>query len=264
MDKKSLIYIVDDISDTADLLAHFLDNNGYVTEILSSGEEILQLLENPGPDQPYPGLILLDLMMPGMDGMEVIRRIRAIPNLPYIPLIMITASSDIQNRIMGLQTGADDFLAKPITRAELLARVRSLQRLKEAYDEKDRLLLEIRQAYNQLSATQGELAESEKRKLQMETMITTAGGICHEMSQPLTSALLTLQLLRQLKGMQDSDDFQTVETSLLEARVILDKLRALTRYETKAYLGHELILDIDRSSDTVVIEPETFGKDDDD
>jgi signal transduction histidine kinase len=128
--------------------------------------------------------------------------------------------------------------------------VRSLSRLKQVYDEKVDLLTDVQEAYNRLAAAQGELIEVEKRKSQMEAMMTTAAGICHEMSQPLTSALITLQLLRQNGDPKISEDVYTIETSLLQARVILDKLRALTRYETKPYLGEELILDIDRSSET--------------
>lgn len=246
MEKKSQIFIIDDISDTANLLAHFLNSSGYDTRTFSNGEDALKVLESA---QPPPSLILLDLMMPGVDGIQVIRRIRANQTLTYIPIIMITSSADSQNRILGLQTGADDFLAKPVNRAELLARVRSLGRLKDIYDEKVGLLTDVQKAYNQLEAAQWELIEAEKRKSQMEAMMTTAAGICHEMSQPLTSALITLQLLRQTENSKISEDVSTIETSLLQARDILDKLRALTRYETKPYLGEELILDIDRSSD---------------
>lgn len=250
MEKKSQIFIIDDITDTADLLAHFLNSSGYATRTFSNGEDALKVLESA---ETTPALILLDLMMPGIDGIQVIRRIRANGSLTYIPIIMITSSADSQNRILGLQTGADDFLAKPVNRAELLARVRSLSRLKEVYDEKVELLTDVQEAYNRLAATQGELIEAEKRKSQMEAMMTTAAGICHEMSQPLTSALITLQLLRQSENPKITEDVSTIESSLLQARVILDKLRALTRYETKPYLGEELILDIDRSSETTFL-----------
>lgn len=250
MEKKNQIFIIDDITDTADLLAHFLNSSGYATRIFTNGEDALKVLDGNGT---APALILVDLMMPGVDGIQVIRRIRANQSLTYIPIIMITSSTDSQNRVLGLQTGADDFLAKPVNRAELLARVRSLSRLKEVYDEKVDLLTDVQEAYNRLAAAQGELIEVEKRKSQMEAMMTTAAGICHEMSQPLTSALITLQLLRHTDNPKITEDIYTIETSLMQARVILDKLRALTRYETKPYLGEELILDIDRSSETTVL-----------
>ncbi len=245
MEEKPLVFVIDDIADTAELLALFLQSANYSTRIFSGGIAALDALQTTGR---LPDLIVLDLMMPGMDGIELIRRIHAHTLPGYIPIIMVTSSSESQNRILGLQTGADDFLTKPISRAELLARVRSLLRLKLAYDEKTRLLLEVQQAYYRLEATQGELFAAERSKLQMEAMMTTAAGICHEMSQPLTSALITLQLLRSVKTTDNVEDFQVIEQSLLQARVILDKLRALTRYETKTYIGDERILDIDRSS----------------
>ena len=252
MKEKPLIYVIDDIVDTAELLAHYLDMNDYATRIFLSGEQALKVLENHDQSQPLPELILLDLMMPGIDGIEVVRRIRANSNLGFIPIIMTTASIDSQDRILGLQTGADDFLTKPVHRAELLARVRSLIRLKQAYDEKADLLAKVQQAYDDLAAAQDQLISTAERKAQVETMMATAGGICHEMSQPLTSALLTLQLIKTSEALKHPEDLDTVETSLLKARVILDRLRALTRYETVDYLDGKRILDIQSSSETLL------------
>lgn len=247
--QQPFIYVVDDNADAAALLVDLLYMASYQSSIFNSGMEVLEALRLP-PQGRLPDLILLDLMMPGIDGLEVIRRIKSDPDLPFIPIIMITASGESQDRITGLQTGADDYLTKPINRAELIARVRSLLRLKRAYDEQARLLFEIKTAYDRVNTAHIELAEAEKKKGQMEAMVSTAAAICHEMSQPLTSALITLQLLKQSVGdeVAEGEDFDAVETSLLQARIILDKLRALTRYETKAYLGDEQILDLDLSS----------------
>ncbi len=260
--EKHLVFIVDDNADVADLLAHFLANHEYHTQTFHSGEDVLEVLYNP-TEATTPDVILIDLMMPGLDGIEVIRRIRAMPKLSHIPIIMVTANGQNQNRINGLESGADDFLAKPISRAELLARVRSLLRLKIAFDEKDRLLLEVQQAYDQLAAARHELVEIEKSKLQMDTMLSTAAGICHEMSQPLTTALITIQLVQQVSETSNQEDLLVVEKSLLQARVVLDKLRALTRYETTSYNDQEHILDIHRSSDTLLYDfNTTYGSDD--
>ncbi len=254
MKDNTLIFIVDDDADTAELLGYFLENGGYQTRIFSGGEQALAVLNIDSQEQPYPDLILLDLMMPGIDGIEVVRRMRANSKLIYIPVIMTTASADSQDRILGLQTGADDFLTKPINRAELMARVRSLLRLKQAYDEKAELLGRVQQAYHDLATTQDQLIAIAQRKVQVETMIATAGGICHEMSQPLTSALLTLQLLRSSETLKHPEDFDTIETSLLNARIILDKLRALTRFETVDYMDGNPILDIQSSSHGYLVE----------
>ena len=260
---RSLVFIVDDNIDTAEMLGHFLKSNNHVTRTFDNGEDLLKALENPG-EADIPDIMLIDLMMPGLDGIEVIQQIKSNPNLTYIPIIMVTANGDNQNRILGLQSGADDFLTKPISRAELLARVDSLLRLKQAYDEKarlydekTRLLVEMEKAYDDLKMARIELAEAEKHKLQVDVMMTTAAGICHEMSQPLTSALITLQLIEQTGNLQELEDIKTVESSLLQARVILNKLRALTRYETTSYMGEEHMLDLSRSSGNVVLDLET-------
>lgn len=249
MNQPPFIYVVDDNPDAAALLVDLLFISHYESKTFNNGLELLHALQ-PYPGRKLPDLILLDLMMPGMHGFEVIRRIKAMNELPFIPIVMVTASGESQDRITGLQTGADDYLTKPINRAELLARVRSLLRLKQAHDEQARLLREVKTAYEELHTAHLELAQAEKKKGQMEAMVSTAGAICHEMSQPLTSALITLQLLKQAVGEEVAagEDFDAVETSLLQARVILDKLRALTRYETKSYLGDEQILDLDLSS----------------
>jgi DNA-binding response OmpR family regulator len=249
MESKALIYAVDDIPDNADLLAHYLKPNGYLVEVFSSGEAVLAKLKGNYQQQSrQPDLILVDLMMPGINGIEVITQVKATKSLGYIPIVLVTAYSDSETRVKGLDSGADDFLSKPVNRSELIARVGSLVRLKQTYDEKTRLLQEVQNAYDSLNSTKMELIEAEKHKLQMSAMITTAAGICHEMSQPLTSALITLQIMRQTAEDSYEHDIEMVESSLLEARDILDKLRALTRYETKPYLGDEVILDIDKSS----------------
>ena len=262
INQKPLVFIVDDSVDTAELLAHFLKANDYATKIFPDGEHLMDALENAAT-LTEPDIILVDLMMPGISGIEVIKRVKANPKLTYTPIIMVTANGDNQTRLLGLQSGADDFLTKPVGRAELLSRVQALLRLKQAYDEKARLLQEVQTAYDRLETTQHELVEIEKHKSRMDAMMTTAAGICHEMSQPLTSALITLQLIQQVGDYQNNEDLETIETSLLQARVILDKLRALTRYETKSYLGDELILDIERSSDSLLPDLETrYGEDD--
>jgi DNA-binding response OmpR family regulator len=249
MQHQPYIFVVDDNQDAAALLVDLLGMANYQSVTFYNGFDLLDALQNP-PNSKLPDLILLDLMMPGIDGLEVIRRIKANQTLPFIPIIMVTASGETQDRVTGLQTGADDYLTKPINRAELVARVRSLLRLKQAYDDQSRLLTEVKTAYDRLNDAHLSLADAEKKKGQMEAMVSTAAAICHEMSQPLTSAMITLQLLKQSADQElaDSEDFEAVETSLLQARVILDKLRALTRYETKSYLGDEHILDLDLSS----------------
>jgi two-component system, sensor histidine kinase and response regulator len=253
MKEKQVIYVVDDREESALLLSDLLTLVGYKVYIFGGGPQILKVLNDKSNPLPHPDLILLDLMMPEMDGIEVVQRIKAIEYLPYIPIIIITARTEINDKVVGLQVGADDFLSKPINRAELLARVRSLLRLKQSLDSQIQLLKEKEVAYQQLSNAQVELIKAEKRKAQMDGMLATAGAICHEMSQPLTSAMVTLQLVMQdldQENVQQISDLQSIEDGLLKARTILEKLRALTDFKTKPYIGDEHILDLDKSANT--------------
>jgi adenylate cyclase len=122
------ILVVDDTPANIKLLDAVLGSQGYTVLPAASGAEALSLV-----DQEPPDLVLLDILMPGMDGYEVCRRLRAQPATAHLPVIMITAS-ETKDKIKGLEAGADDFLAKPFDQAELLARVRSLLRVKRYHD----------------------------------------------------------------------------------------------------------------------------------
>jgi DNA-binding response OmpR family regulator len=128
MGEPARILVVDDTPANVKLLDAVLTSRGYAVTAAASGPEALSLVEQEPPD-----LILLDILMPGMDGYEVCRRLRADPATAYLPVIMITAS-ETRESVKGLEAGADDFVAKPFDQGELLARVRSLLRVKEYHD----------------------------------------------------------------------------------------------------------------------------------
>lgn len=119
------ILIVDDHEANVRLLDIYLRSAGYQTEKAYDGEQALELVQTTRPD-----IILLDVMMPKLDGYEVCRRVRANEATKVIPIIMITALKDSEDRIRGLESGADDFISKPFDRSELVARVRNLLRVK--------------------------------------------------------------------------------------------------------------------------------------
>lgn len=247
--KEDFVFIVDDTTDTTELLSAFLNTENFQTQAFANGNEVLAALNA----KIYPDLILLDLKLPDITGIKITQHIRANPQFGYIPIILMTVSTDMQDCILSLDAGVDDFLIKPFNLNELLARVHSLIRHKRLFDEKTHLLLEVQQAYHRLETAHSDLMQVEKQKLQMEAMMTTAASICHEMSQPITTALILLQLVKQAEG-STQEDLDTVETNLLQMRIILDKLRALTRYETKSYNGKEHILDLDRSSTNTLLD----------
>lgn len=124
------VLVVDDILPNVKLLEAKLTSEYYDVLTATSGEEALARAEQDSPD-----IVLLDVMMPGMDGFEVCRRIKQNPMIAHIPVVMVTALTDTVDRVRGLEAGADDFLSKPVNDTALMARVRSLVRLKMTVDE---------------------------------------------------------------------------------------------------------------------------------
>jgi PAS domain S-box-containing protein len=124
-DRPARILIVDDERHNREILQVMLMAEGFVLLNATSGEEALAIVAQQPPD-----LILLDIMMPGMDGYQVAARIKGNPATKNIPVIMVTALDDRSARMLGLSAGAEDFLTKPVSRAELCVRVRNLLRLK--------------------------------------------------------------------------------------------------------------------------------------
>jgi len=117
------ILIVEDDPDIAHLVVRYLEKAGFSTEHVASGREALQAITARPPD-----LLVLDLMLPHVDGLEVCRRVRANEATAGVPIIMLTARAEESEKIVGLEIGADDYLAKPFSPNELVARVRALLR----------------------------------------------------------------------------------------------------------------------------------------
>jgi len=126
----SRILIADDNPVNVDVLRKRLIANGFEILVAEDGLAALELARAELPD-----LILLDVMMPGIDGMEVCRQLKNDPELPLIPIILVTAKSDRRDVIAGLDAGAEEYLTKPVDPVALVARVRSMLRIKELHDE---------------------------------------------------------------------------------------------------------------------------------
>ena len=117
------ILVAEDDRDIADLIAHYVERSGWTAHVVASGDDAIVSARK----QPFD-LVILDVMLPGMSGLEVCRALRADPATNAMPIIMVTARAEETDRIVGLDIGADDYLAKPFSPNELVARIRALMR----------------------------------------------------------------------------------------------------------------------------------------
>jgi len=129
------ILIVEDDQDIAKLIAHYLQKAGYTSEIVADGGRALAMARETPPD-----LVILDLMLPGLNGLEVCRALRASDRTASLPIVMLTARGEESERILGLDSGADDYVVKPFSPNELMARVRALLRRTAPQQSKERVL----------------------------------------------------------------------------------------------------------------------------
>ncbi|TMC36321.1 MAG: response regulator [Chloroflexi bacterium] len=127
-----VVLVVDDSAPNREMIRIYLSTIDVDVQQAGDGVTALEMIEAQAPD-----LVLLDVRMPRMDGYEVCRRIKAMPRGRLLPVVMITGLSQTTHRVMALEAGADDFMAKPVEGAELIARVRSALRLKELYNTLD-------------------------------------------------------------------------------------------------------------------------------
>lgn len=120
---KPSIYVVEDDPDISRLVRHHLEGSGFAVKVFPGGHTVLVEAE-----RQHPALFVLDIMVPGKDGLELCRQIRQAPNLATIPVIFLTAKSSEADRVLGLELGADDYIPKPFSPRELVARVKAVLR----------------------------------------------------------------------------------------------------------------------------------------
>jgi signal transduction histidine kinase len=179
----SIILIVDDDPTARETLIAMLEGQNYRLELAKDGFQALRMLERLQPD-----LIILDVMMPGMDGFEVCRRIRSTPKLAEVPIILLTALDDRASLLQGIESGADDFLTKPVDRYELAARVRTITRLNRYHT-----LMEQRENLRRMAERVVIAQEQERQNISRE--------LHDDLGQALTTHLLDLHnLQRDLKS----------------------------------------------------------------
>ena len=133
---KQLITIVEDEPDISELVSINLEKNGFVTKCFDNGKGFFSYLE-----KRTPSLLILDLMLPDMDGIEICKKIRANPSSSALPIIMLTARSEETDKVLGLELGADDYVTKPFSPKELVARVKAVLRRQLSEDSSKRITI---------------------------------------------------------------------------------------------------------------------------
>lgn len=229
------ILIVDDHEDNVELLRARLESWGYATEAAMNGMEALEKVEGAPPD-----LILLDVMMPQIDGMEVARRVKGNTKLPFIPIIMQTALDATEDKVEGLEAGADDYITKPIEFPELKARVRSMlriKRLQEELEERERELLEANERLRYMSQTDGLTGIDNRRHLedQLDTMFAHA----KRLNEPLSCVMCDLD---RFKVVNDTYGHQAGDAVLKEFARILKHVAREKVDRVGRYGGEEFML----------------------
>jgi len=129
----AIILLIEDEVMIQELVSYSLEREGYTVKIAGDGQSGLEMVESEKPD-----LIILDLMLPVLDGYEVCKAVRANKNTAHIPIIMLSARNEVADKVIGLELGADDYVAKPFSPRELIARVRARFREEKRFNKEER------------------------------------------------------------------------------------------------------------------------------
>jgi two-component system, cell cycle response regulator len=231
---KYRILVVDDHPDNVELLRARLESRGYEVEGANGGEEALEKLKANPPD-----LMLLDVMMPKVDGMEVVRRLKADKSLPFIPVIMQTALDSTENKVEGLDAGADDYITKPINFPELDARVKSLLRIKKLQEDlsnRERELEEMNERLLRISQTDA-LTEIPNRR-SLEEKLDEMWAHSQRLHEPLSIVMCDID---KFKSVNDTYGHQVGDIVLKDfANLLKDAVREIDRLGR--YGGEEFLL----------------------
>ncbi|HEX9935277.1 MAG TPA: response regulator, partial [bacterium] len=176
---QDVILVVDDKPNNRLLFQTYLSSAGYAVRTARNAEEALEQLDsNP------PSLVVMDVLLPKMDGYEACRQIRKLKRAGFVPIIMVTALHGEEERLKGIEAGADDFIGRPFNRLELLIRIKSLLRIKHLHDDLEQKLLELEKVKGQLAqmAVKDGLTglynyQYFKHKLQQELMRSKRHGL---------------------------------------------------------------------------------------
>lgn len=212
------ILVVDDNEQIVDILSQYIKKEGWPMLAARTGEEALDLFDAAGPS-----LILLDIMLPGIDGLEVCRRIRRVSS---VPILMITAKDEDADRILGLDIGADDYIVKPFSPGEVMARIRAVLRRIPAAEEKETLVVgELSIHLPSLSvALSGHKLNLTRREVELLYTLTSAPGRVFTRDNLLTM-VWGYEFLGNYRAVDSHIKRLARQTGCLSARVVCHRDR---------------------------------------
>ena len=213
------ILLVDDDPVNLNLIRAMLIEEGYEVQSAENGRQCLELV-----DAVHTHLVLMDVEMPLMDGIQACRQMKRDAACQAVPVIFVTAHTDDETLQAAFEAGGSDYVRKPVSRIELLARVRTALFQRMAFERR---------------------TEEEKLK----SVLETAGGVCHELNQPLQYVLGAVQLMMMDIAFDDPlyERMKSVVARVEQMGEITRKLTEITRYRTRKYVGDRVIIDLDRS-----------------
>ncbi|HET6151293.1 MAG TPA: hybrid sensor histidine kinase/response regulator [Polyangia bacterium] len=228
-ESRELVLVIGDNLQSREVTEGHLVSSGFDAVLADSGEVGLLRFQDRRPD-----LVLLDVVMPRMDGFETCRRLRMLPGGTDTPVLFLTALGDLGTHKAALDSGADDFLTKPINRAELLIRIRSLLRVRRLSDQ-------LRRNYDVTRSQRDDLLEAHRQKIELATLLV------HDLKNPLSSILSNVEYLTQNAKMRD-DDRESLNDVLRASRSMFRmvmNLLDISRSEDGALVPRCTELDVD-------------------
>jgi len=214
----SKVLLVDDDTSARMILNRVLSKAGYKVREAKDGKEALEISREYQPD-----VMMIDWMMPEMDGEQLASRIKNDPDLRFTYIILLTARTDIKDRVRGLEAGADDYITKPAQHQEVLARVQSGMRVRELQNEIEQLT----------------------KKLSVVQLAATVG---HELNNPLNVIYLALDLMRKSLKQKEYDKLekgiQLISETAERLKIIARKFVELKNPQSKDYVDHVKMIDL--------------------
>jgi len=222
------ILVVDDEEPIQELLRFNLEKEGYLVRVAKDGQEALKQVASDLPD-----LLVLDLMLPGMDGLEVCRKLRSNPKFQQIPIIMLTAKGEEIDKVLGLELGADDYMTKPFSPRELLARIKARLRRPNWQEEADAQIIIRRELRVDVTGfrvhVRGEETELTPKEFELLRVLAAHPGKVYSREE----------LLERIWGYEYDGDTRTVDVHVRHLRLKVERDPSNPEYiETLRGIGY--------------------------